>query len=109
MSHPAPKSDEKVGPTDYLYAIVFLALFIGILASWVWSVAPNAIRYPAYYSVRYQIPYRQVLVDKKPTDCDWWLTPIGDKGCHYEKLVSVQPKNGRPVSLVHIVWFKMQN
>jgi len=48
-----------------------------------------------------------VLVDKYPADCDWWHAPIGEKGCHYEKYISIEPDKGRPVSYVRVVWVKI--
>lgn len=105
-------SHERLSPTDCLYAVVGLAIGFGLFyipALWLWSMTPDAIKYPAYYGVRYQIARSHVLVSKKPTDCGWWHAPIGDKGCHYEKFVAVQPENGAPVSYVHVVWVRMQD
>jgi hypothetical protein len=103
------KPEEKLSPIEHLYAIIFLALFFGIPASFVWSITPDFIRYPLFYSIRYQVPHRRVVVDKKPDDCEWWHSPLGDKGCHYEKFVLVQPKYGRPITEVNIMWVKMQD
>lgn len=103
----APKSEEKLRPIEYLYVAIFNVLFFGIPIYLVWSIAPNSIRYPIYYSLRYSIPKKHVLVDKYPADCDWWHAPIGEKGCHYEKYISIEPDEGRPVPYVRVVWVKI--
>ncbi len=39
------------------------------------------------FSMFYSVDYDQVTIQKKPTDCDFFHAPIGDKDCHYEKVV----------------------
>ena len=40
------------------------------------------------YAMRYFTSYARVTVDARPTGCDFFRAPIGEKGCHYEKEVS---------------------
>ncbi len=39
----------------------------------------------AWYSFRYSADLKNVTVDKRPLDCDFFYAPVGDKGCHYKK------------------------
>jgi hypothetical protein len=44
-------------------------------------------------SFRYQVQYwtsaDMVTIAREPIDCDFWSAPLGIKGCHYEKVVTV--------------------
>lgn len=102
-----PESEERISRKEFLCGTVALAMFFGLPSYFVWSIAPDSIRYPIYYSLRYSIPYKHVSVDKHPADCDWGHAPVGDKGCHYEKYTSLEPENGSPVSYVRVVWVKI--
>jgi len=42
----------------------------------------------AWYAFKYGVPQDKVTIDDAPTDCDWFYSPLGSKGCHYEKEVS---------------------
>ena len=41
------------------------------------------------YSMEYRTDTDQVTVDRKPKDCDFFHSPLGDKDCRYEKTVFV--------------------
>jgi len=38
-----------------------------------------------WYSVRYDADFKNVCVDKRPMDCDFFHAPLGNKGCEYKK------------------------
>jgi len=40
------------------------------------------------YATLYNVPLDHVFLAPKPKDCDWSRTPLGGKGCHYEKRTS---------------------
>lgn len=40
------------------------------------------------YAMRYLVSYEHVSVEARPTKCDFFHTPIGEKSCHYEKQIS---------------------
>jgi hypothetical protein len=42
------------------------------------------------YAQKYHVTIDLVHASPKPKDCDWLQTPIGDKGCHYERRVSIK-------------------
>ena len=44
----------------------------------------SKIAYELYYSV----DSSKLSIDKKPHDCDFWKAPIGQKECHYKRVVS---------------------
>jgi hypothetical protein len=39
------------------------------------------------YAWWYNVGYDQVTIQKKPTDCNFFHAPLGDKDCHYESHV----------------------
>lgn len=86
-------------------AVVALAL----LGYFVWSVTPDSIRYKAFYCVYCQVGVRHVEVDKRPIDCEWTHSPLGGKGCHYEKRLNfVRDKRDRVVD-VYVMWSRVSD
>jgi hypothetical protein len=66
--------------------------------SWVWLVVVawlavigfadlwnSKIRYALWYSV----PTDKVTIEKKPSDCNFFRSPMGDKACHYARQVNI--------------------
>lgn len=54
------------------------------------------------YGLKYGTDSGRVDVAPKPENCDWDYAPLGRKGCHYEKEVTVarysrDAKTGRPI------------
>jgi hypothetical protein len=41
-----------------------------------------------WYAARYLLPPDKVIVENKPTDCDFLRAPLGTKGCHFEAVVT---------------------
>lgn len=44
---------------------------------------------PLRYEIQYSTSSGLVTVERKPPDCDFMHAPLGDKDCHFEKVVSV--------------------
>lgn len=40
------------------------------------------------YALRYVTSYEHVFIDERPTSCDFFRAPIGEKACHFEKSIS---------------------
>lgn len=38
-----------------------------------------------WYSAVHNADWKQVNVNKRPADCDFFYSPIGNKSCHYKK------------------------
>lgn len=38
-----------------------------------------------WYSIMYSTDWKNVNIEKRPLDCDFFHAPVGDKGCHYKK------------------------
>jgi hypothetical protein len=66
---------------------------VGIIKRCIWGsvfVAIAACFYwigPSVYSIKYAVSAEKIYVDTKPTDCDFWHAPLGEKGCHYQRVV----------------------
>jgi len=60
---------------------------------------------------QYHIPESQVFVEPKPHGCDFDDAPLGNKHCHYEKVVLPQRSCDRPdcpVTSVYVSWREVE-
>jgi hypothetical protein len=48
----------------------------------------NKLRYAFWYSA--ELNQVQQSEDKPPSDCNFLRSPVGDKGCHYKKTMTVE-------------------
>lgn len=90
--------------------LLISVLWILFLSSSYFSYAPwiNRLRYSLWYHVdRSQIVQYE---DKPPSDCDFLESPVGDKGCHYQKHVELDAPpvgtQGKPTVVIY--WNKEQ-
>ena len=66
---------------------------MGTIRRWIWGsvfVAIIACFYwvgPSVYPIKYSVSADKIYVDPKPPDCDFWHVPVGNKGCHYQRIV----------------------
>lgn len=56
-----------------------------VLVWWVWESWGSS---RLYFSVKYDVPLKDVTVFSIPHDCEWSASPLGDKHCHYEAKVN---------------------
>jgi hypothetical protein len=54
------------------------------------------------YVIEYSASYDNVSQDPRPVDCDFLGSPIGDKDCHYERVVTADVLS--PVHTVTVSW-----
>lgn len=48
-----------------------------------------------WYAMQNNIPVERVSVQPKPHDCEFMKAPLGDKNCHFERVViRLQDKDG---------------
>jgi hypothetical protein len=66
------------------------AIIIGI----VWILLPASWTAPLLYSVIYETQTSKVHYVEKPKDCEFIHAPLGDKSCHYKKVVSAYNLEG---------------
>jgi hypothetical protein len=75
----------------WAFAILAFAAMLAVpTAAFMYQYAPKQ-----WYELRYSDSVN-VTVQDKPQDCDYDFSPLGKKGCHYEKLVTVvttEPNN----------------
>jgi rubredoxin len=60
---------------------------LGAVALLIWSFLPDSWTDPWKYSVIYSANSDNVHVTDKPKDCDFIHAPLGDKACHYKKVI----------------------
>jgi hypothetical protein len=77
-------------------AILFLALIGAVLLYFTWDTK-------VVMSIRYEVDSENLVVNKKPSDCEFLTAPLGSKHCHYEKtvykiLIGRDGQTGRPVT-----------
>jgi hypothetical protein len=68
-----------------------------ILATTFPAQAADALTDKVWYSARYGVDVDRVHVEAKPEDCDYYYAPVGNKGCHYEEVVTTFDRVGNPV------------
>ena len=61
------------------------------------------------YTLRYNALNKYVVVDSKPHDCDWGKAPIGNKECHFERVLTVKQgdESTDHNTLVSVTWEKV--
>ena len=78
---------------------------LGLIAALVWWVAPDKYA----YAFSYGLESDHVFVEKKPKNCDWEHAPIGDKACHYNKVVTPQKDAQEKVINVYVTWERVED
>ncbi|MFZ0334751.1 MAG: hypothetical protein WAN10_03870 [Candidatus Acidiferrales bacterium] len=63
----------------------------------------------AWYEVKYQISADHVFIDPEPHDCDFMKAPLGNKYCHFEKIVTLSPENSANPTDVYVTWEKVED
>ncbi len=62
---------------------------LAIIGAGIWWILPDSWTDPIKYSWIYdKVTSSNVLYTEKPKDCDFMHAPLGDKGCHYKKVVN---------------------
>jgi hypothetical protein len=60
-----------------------------IIGTWLWSL-PGQIWHSKWrYTQFYSIPESDVYIQEKPHDCAFLAAPLGEKYCHYERVVLI--------------------
>jgi hypothetical protein len=85
----------------YTIVVICLAAPIGIL----WWLIPDKYE----YSFWYHVDSDNVVIEEQPHNCDWERAPLGDKGCHYKKVVTRQRNDGHKVTGIYISWERVQD
>lgn len=67
-----------------VFGLFWLCIFVFLLESWSGSSLDRWTD-EAWYSIRYSAELRNITVEKRPSDCDFLHSPLGGKGCKYEK------------------------
>jgi hypothetical protein len=73
-----------------------------IFLGWLWW-SPKA-----WYEIRYSVPAEHVFIDPEPHDCEFMKAPIGNKYCHYEKVVVTSPEGSANPTDVYVTWNKVE-
>jgi len=73
--------------TDF-FVVVFGFFFVMSLQAWPGSKLDRWTD-RVWYSYRYDTDFKNVNVNKRPLDCDFFHAPVGSKGCEYEKRTNV--------------------
>lgn len=79
----------------------FSSVIFVIVAVFVWELCGSAWHSKWRYGIQYGISTDRIVTDKKPHDCNFLASPIGEKYCHYEiSVTSVRwatSTMGRPI------------
>jgi hypothetical protein len=85
--------DILMAQTDIKFKMIDLVWLFGLplfllLIAWAgaWELLPDEWRLK--YTVRFFVSSDNVTVQARPTDCDFFHAPVGEKSCHYERAIS---------------------
>lgn len=70
---------------------------LAFVAGFIWWLLPDSWTDPIKYSTMYSVNTEKVNLTPKPKDCEFMHAPIGNKECHYKKVVWVYNKEGEIV------------
>jgi hypothetical protein len=62
-----------------------------------WTNTLNSWTDTLWYAAEYKVSMDNVHTNKKPKDCDWMRAPLGDKGCHFKRIVAAFNASGEQV------------
>jgi hypothetical protein len=65
------------------WLLVILAYLSFAFARYVWHPEWRWL-----YALDYSVEAGQVTIEKKPHDCEYDTSPLGNKNCHYERVIS---------------------
>jgi hypothetical protein len=104
----APNEKSRRALKQFLWIIVAISIFVSLVPTFPY-VFPKS-RWA--YALAYDTDEEYVHIGPEPRDCDFFYAPIGDKGCHYEREVSVAravTPPGRPFSPleVYVSWSRV--
>jgi hypothetical protein len=81
--------------------------------AWIWVFVivfdwiPDAWHSNFRYETQYQVPASQITHYYKPSDCSFLTSPLGSKGCHYERVVTTSQVDGKTQVLID--WQKIDD
>ena len=81
--------------TDFSFGTLINLIIFALI---VYVILPASWTDPFLYSTEYSIDSDQVHRNTRPTDCDFIHAPLGDKGCHYKKMVTAYNAAGNAVA-----------
>ena len=59
-----------------------------------WFLLPESWINPVWYAAKYGVDLNQVHTSDKPSNCEWSRSPLGIKGCHYDRVVNSYSATG---------------
>lgn len=60
------------------------------------------------YSMKYGVDDKHVYVEPKPHDCEWGKAPIGNKYCHFDRVVTTDKDRNGKITAVYVNWEKVE-
>jgi hypothetical protein len=63
----------------------------------VWLIIPSRWVWTEIYVQKFDVSWNDVEWNREPQDCDWGRSPLGSKGCHYNRQVTAYNFEGQPV------------
>jgi len=94
-----------------LFALVGLTILLLVL----WWFLPDD--WPIKYAAEYIISTDQVMIERKPHNCDWDSAPLGNKHCHYKSIVTLYDSVGVVIrndnvnvtpTKIHVEWERVE-
>jgi hypothetical protein len=90
-----------------LLKLFWAGIFLALVAGAFYWLTPEQDKLAA----EYHIPKANVIIEPKPYGCDFDDAPLGNKHCHYEKIVDTEKACPGPdcrVTSVYVSWRKVE-
>jgi hypothetical protein len=86
--------NRRYSPFDYFLGFAIIAAFIVVL----YILLPQRWTGPWRYAHQFNVPTSHVHWKDKPAFCDYFLSPMGDKSCHYNPSIAAYNSAGELVA-----------
>jgi hypothetical protein len=95
-----------------LEASIIFIFWVAVVLGVIWWMLPSSLTDPINYQVQYDVSRDHLFLTPMPHDCDFDKAPLGNKECHFKKVVTVGHNDANlpyKVTDVYISWEKVQN
>jgi hypothetical protein len=85
------------------FGAAWLVIALGFILFVTWKTDTMLGR--AEFAFLNKVPYSDLVMAKRPYDCDFWTAPVGQKHCSYEPIVTPYQAAGR--RHIYVAWDKV--
>lgn len=96
------RSLKELGWDALKVILVVVALLVAVP---LYGVLGRYFNFPSAYAIYYNVNTSDVFIEIMPHDCDFDKAPLGNKECHFEKVITEDRSSGH--RRIYISWEKV--